>query len=256
LSLEIRVVLVEPIYQGNVGSVARAMKNFGYSDLVLVNPCKLEGQARAMSSHARDVLEGARITSTVEEAVKGANLVIGTTGIPSLKVGEHIRLPLYTPPEIKERLKGYNGTIAVLFGREDNGFRNEEIKSFDMLVTVPTSEEYPVMNISHAVAVLLYELSGIESGENPLAEGLDLRLLYGHVGELLEKIDYPPHKKDKTFLMLRRIFGRAGLTPREVQTLRGVIRKIERKIDNPSGEVQHLLQENEGEENIEKFISE
>ncbi len=67
------------MYQGNVGSVARAMKNFGYSDLALVNPCKLEGQARAMASHAREVLEGARITSTVEEAVKGANLVIGTT---------------------------------------------------------------------------------------------------------------------------------------------------------------------------------
>ena len=59
MSLEIRIVLVEPMYQGNVGSVARAMKNFGYTDLVLVNPCKLEGQARAMSSHARDVLEGA-----------------------------------------------------------------------------------------------------------------------------------------------------------------------------------------------------
>lgn len=256
MSLEIRVVLVEPMYQGNVGSVARAMKNFGYSDLALVNPCKLEGQARAMASHAREVLEGARITSTVEEAVKGANLVIGTTGIPSLKAGEHIRLPLYTPPEIKERLKGYSGTVAVLFGREDNGFRNEEIKSFDMLVTVPTSEEYPVMNISHAVAVLLYELSGIESGENPLAEGFDLQLLYGHLGELLENIEYPPHKKDKTFLMLRRIFGRAGLTPREVQTLRGVIRKIERKIDDPSGKIQDSLQKNEGEEDIEKFISE
>ncbi len=125
-----------------------------------------------------------------------------------------------------------------------------------MLVTVPTSEEYPVMNISHAVAVLLYELSGIESGENPLAEGFDLQLLYGHLGELLENIEYPSHKKDKTFLMLRRIFGRAGLTPREVQTLRGVIRKIERKIDDPSGKIQDSLQKNEGEEDIEKFISE
>ncbi len=81
LSLNIRVVLVEPMYQGNVGSVARAMKNFGYSDLVLINPCELEGQARAMSSHARDVLEGARIVSTLEEAVKGADLLIGTTGV-------------------------------------------------------------------------------------------------------------------------------------------------------------------------------
>lgn len=252
LSLEIRIVLVEPMYQGNVGSVARAMKNFGYSDLVLVNPCKLEGQARAMSSHARDVLEGARIVSNLEEAVKGANLLIGTTGVSSLKTGEHIRLPLYTPKELKERLEGHSGTIAIMFGREDNGFRNEELKSFDMLITIPTSEIYPVMNISHAVAVVLYELSELEGGNSPLAEGFDLQLLYGHMEEFLGKIEYPPHKKDKTFLMLRRILGRAGLTPREVQTLRGIIRKTERRMG-------YAIKEAESEEgedlgSMEKFI--
>ena len=239
MSFELRVVLVEPMYQGNVGSVARAMKNFGYTDLVLVNPCKLEGQARAMSSHARDVLEGARVVSTLEEAINGVDLTIGTTGASCLKTGEHVRLPLYTPPDIKEKLKGYSGKLALLFGREDNGFRNDELKSFDMVITIPTSEVYPVMNLSHAVAVVLYELSGLQSEENPLAEGFDLRLLYGHLGKLLEEIDYPQHKKDKTHLMLRRIFGRAGLTPREVQTLRGVIRKVERRIgvrDEKSGE--------------------
>lgn len=230
MSLEIRIVLVEPMYQGNVGSVSRAMKNFGYSDLVLVNPCELEGQARAMASHAQDLLEGARITSTLEEAVRDADLLVGTTGVSSLKTCEHIRLPLYTIREFKEKIKEYSGTIAVLFGREDNGFKNEELKGFDMLITIPTSERYPIMNLSHAVTIVLYELSELEGGNSPLAEGFDLRLLYGHLDELLEEIDYPAHKKDKTSLMLRRIFGRAGLTPREVQTLRGIIRKIERKM--------------------------
>lgn len=252
MSLNIRVVLVEPMYQGNVGSVARAMKNFGYTELVLVNPCELEGQARAMSSHARDVLEGARITSTLEEAVKGADLLIGTTGVSSLKTGEHIRLPLYTVKEVKEKLKGYSGTIAVLFGREDNGFSNDELKCFDMLITVPASEIYPIMNLSHAVAIVLYELSELEGGSNPLAEGFDLRLLYEHLDELLEEIDYPAHKKDKTSLMLRRIFGRAGLTPREVQTLRGIIRKSERKMRLASEA--EILQKTEDSESIEKFI--
>jgi tRNA/rRNA methyltransferase len=223
-------VLVEPIYQGNVGSVARAMKNFGYTDLVLVNPCKLEGEARAMASHARDILEGARITSNLAEAVEGSNLQIGTTGVGSQKTGEHIRLPLYNLKELKEKLKDYKGTISILFGREDTGFRNDELKSFDMLITVPASEEYPIMNLSHAVAVVLYELSELDGGNNPLADGFDLQLLYGHLDQLLEEIDYPLHKKDKTSLMLRRIFGRAGLTPREVQTLRGIIRKTERKM--------------------------
>jgi tRNA/rRNA methyltransferase len=240
------------MYQGNVGSVARAMKNFGYTDLVLVNPCKLEGEARAMSSHARDVLEGAKVTSTLEEAVKGANLLIGTTGVASLKTGEHIRLPLYTPRELKEKLKDCSGTIAVLFGREDSGFRNDELKSFDMLITIPTSDIYPIMNISHAVAVVLYELSDLEGGNSPLADGFDLQLLYGHLEELLEEIEYPPHKKDKTFLMLRRILGRAGLTPREVQTLRGVIRKTERKMGYSLKESE--TQQIEASENMEKFI--
>ncbi|OED07699.1 RNA methyltransferase [Methanosarcina sp. A14] len=252
LSLKIRVVLVEPMYQGNVGSVARAMKNFGYNDLVLVNPCKLEGEARAMSSHARDVLEGARIVSTLEEAVKGANLSIGTTGVASLKTGEHIRLPLYTSRELKERLKDCSGTIAILFGREDTGFRNDELKSFDMLFTIPTFEIYPIMNLSHAVAVVLYELSDLEGGNSPLADGFDLQLLYEHMEKLLEEIDYPPHKKDKTYLMLRRIFGRAGLTPREVQTLRGVIKKTERKMGYALNEPES--QETEVSASIEKFI--
>ncbi|MDD2438734.1 MAG: RNA methyltransferase [Methanosarcinaceae archaeon] len=243
MSLELRVVLVEPMYQGNVGSVARAMKNFGQTDLVLVNPCKLEGQARAMSSHARDVLEGARKVHTLKEAVEGANLTIGTTGASSKKNGEHVRLPLYTPPDIKEKLKGYSGKIALLFGREDNGFRNDELKSFDMLVTIPTSDVYPIMNLSHAVAVLLYELSELEGGKTPLAEDFDLHLLYEHMDKFLEEIEYPPHKKEKTRLMLRRIYGRAGLTPREVQTLRGLLRKGERKLRS-SEEESSFLSEN------------
>ncbi|MGB9928228.1 MAG: RNA methyltransferase [Methanosarcina sp.] len=262
MSLEIRIVLVEPLYQGNIGSVARAMKNFGCTDLVLVNPCELEGQARAMASHARDVLEGAKIVASLEEAVKGANLRIGTTGVGSLKTGEHIRLPLYTPEELKEKLKDCSGTVAILFGREDSGFRNDELKSFDMLITIPTSDVYPIMNLSHAVAVTLYELSELEGGNSPLADGFDLELLYEHLEEFLEEIEYPAHKKDKTFLMLRRIFGRAGLTPREVQTLRGLIRKTERKMGSVRKELKtSKIEESKNEkieigESIEKFILE
>ena len=108
------------------------------------------------------------------------------------------------------------------------------------------------MNLSHAIAIVLYELSELEGGSNPLAEGFDLQLMYGHIDELLEEIDYPAHKKDKTFLMLRRIFGRAGLTPREVQTLRGIMRKTERMMGF-AAEAENL-QKAEDSENIEKFI--
>ncbi|HJH29043.1 MAG TPA: RNA methyltransferase [Methanosarcinaceae archaeon] len=230
MPLDVRIVLVEPLYQGNVGSVTRVMKNFGFSDLVLVNPCKLEGEARAMSSHARDILKSARIVSTLTEAVEGANIVIGTTGIAGLKIYEHIRMPFYVPRELKEKLTGMSGTVAILFGREDQGFNNEELKTCDMILTIPTSDIYPIMNLSHAVGIVLYELSDIKAGDRPLAEGFDLGLLHEHLGELMVDIDYPAHKKDKTMLMFKRIFGRAQLIPREVQTLRGVIGRIQRRM--------------------------
>ncbi|MGP8319794.1 MAG: RNA methyltransferase [Methanosarcinaceae archaeon] len=230
MSLDIKIVLVEPLYQGNVGSVTRVMKNFGFSDLVLVNPCKLEGEARAMSSHAVDVLESARITSSFAEAVKDASIVIGTTGITGSKINEHTRMPYYTPRELKEKLTGISGKVAILFGREDKGFNNDELRSCDMILTIPTSDVYPIMNLSHATGIVLYELSDIKTGNKPLAGGFDLRLLHEHMEELLEDIGYPVHKKNKTMLMFKRIFGRAQLIPREVQTLRGVIRRIQRKI--------------------------
>ena len=230
MPLDVRVVLVEPLYQGNVGSVTRVMKNFGFSDLVLVNPCKLEGEARAMSSHARDILESAYITSSLTEAIEGANIVIGTTGITGSKIYEHIRMPFYVPRELKEKLAGMDGTVAILFGREDQGFNNDELKACDMILTIPTSDIYPIMNLSHAVGIVLYEMSDIEAGDRPLAEGFDLGLLHEHLEELMEDIEYPAHKKDKTMLMFKRIFGRAQLIPREVQTLRGVIRRIQRKM--------------------------
>ncbi|WP_367343427.1 RNA methyltransferase [Methanomethylovorans sp.] len=228
MSLNFKVVLVEPLYQGNVGSVARVMKNFGFSELVLVNPCPLEGEARAMSSHARDVLEGAIIVSNIEDAVAGASLLIGTTGITGSKFDEHIRIPAHVPREMKELLEGYSGTIALLFGRENRGFTKDELCMMDMILTIPTSEAYPVMNLSHAVAVILYELSDVEAGKTPLADLFDTKLLMEHLSQVLEDIDYPAHKKEKTELMLKRIFGRARLIPREVQTLRGILRRIQR----------------------------
>ncbi len=229
--MELRIVLVEPLYQGNVGSVARAMKNFGFSDLVLVNPCKLEGEARAMSSHARDLLENARKVNNFEKAIDDCSIVIGTTGIAGSRFDLHLRIPGYSPAEMKKRLIGVNGKIAVLFGREDNGFTKEELKKCDMIMTIPTSEVYPVMNLSHAVAVVLYEFSDVKGGDTPLADPFDIRLLYEHISELLKDIDYPEHKREKTDLMLKRIFGRACLLPREVQTLRGIIRKVQRNYE-------------------------
>lgn len=228
--MKLRVVLVEPMYDGNVGSVARAMKNFGFHDLVLVNPCKIDDFGRAMSSHARDVLEGARVVESLEEALEGANLTVGTTG-KRLENEErhlrlHLRVPCLTPEELREKLDGKRGELALLLGREDVGLTNEELMVCDMVVSIPTSDDYPIMNISHAAAVLLYELSRAKEGETDMASRESLALLQDRGRAMLHEVSYPEHKMEYIVLMFRRIFGRAELTEREARTILGVIKKI------------------------------
>ncbi|MCK5217502.1 MAG: RNA methyltransferase [Methanosarcinales archaeon] len=228
--IKIKVVLVEPLYDGNVGSVARSMKNFGYDDLALVNPCRLKEQSRAMAMHALDVLENASIHSTILDAVGDSNLIIAATGNPGKRIEKHIRMPSYTPVEIKHMLEDETGLISILFGREDKGLFNSELELCDMIMNIPTGHEYPSMNISHACTVVLYELSNIKPGSIELAERFDLDLMYDHFHELMEEIEYPEYKLDKTMLMVRRILGRSRLTAREVQTMRGLMRRIQYRI--------------------------
>ena len=230
-SLSFRIVLVEPIFSGNVGSVARVMKNFDFGELVLINPCELDTPARVMAVHAYDIIENARIEFSFEDAVKGSNMVVGLTGLPGKTDKEHMRIPAYTPKHLKEKLTGKSGVISLIFGREDHGLLNEELEMCDIIVNIPTSPAYPSMNLSHAVAVVLYELSDIRTGKVHLAEHFDLELLYKHIEDVLFDIEYKEYKEDKTKLMLRRILGRAELTGREVQTLRGVLRRIQWKMN-------------------------
>jgi tRNA/rRNA methyltransferase len=237
--MNLRVVLVQPMYEGNIGSVARAMKNFGFDDLVLVNPCSIDDFGLAMASHARDILNGARTVQTLEEALCGVDLVAGTTGKRLGKEQRHLRLhlrsPILSPGELAERLKGHQGTIALLLGREDCGLTNDELMICDMVVSIPTSAVYPIMNLSHAAAVLLYELCGIGDEDSKeklarLASHQSLQLLQDRARSLLEDTCYPEHKLEYTVLMLRRVFGRAELTEREARTLLGLIKNIRWRI--------------------------
>jgi tRNA/rRNA methyltransferase len=236
--MKLRVVLVEPMYDGNVGSVARAMKNFGFHSLVLINPCQIDDFGRAMSSHARDVLESAKIVSTLEEAVAGANLVVGTTG-KRLENEErhlrlHLRVPCLVPAELAAKLDGKEGEVALLLGREDVGLTSDELMICDMVVSIPTSEDYPIMNLSHAAAVLFYELSRVEEGETGLAMASreSLILLQDRIRALLHEVSYPEHKVEYIILMFRRIFGRAELTEREARTILGVMKNIRWRIES------------------------
>jgi tRNA/rRNA methyltransferase len=135
-SLFFRIVLVEPLFSGNVGSVARAMKNFNFSELVLLNPCELDMSSRVMAVHAYDIIENARIEFSFEDVVKGSNIAVGLTGLPGKTDKEHMRIPVYTPKQLKEKLAGKRGIVSLIFGREDHGLMNEELQMCDMIVNL------------------------------------------------------------------------------------------------------------------------
>ncbi|MDT8357456.1 MAG: RNA methyltransferase [Methanomicrobiaceae archaeon] len=228
---EIAIVLVEPLYEGNIGFVARVMKNFGFSRLVLVDPPHIGDEAIARAAHAQEILASAEMWS-LEEVIEQSNLLIATTGEVSKSICTSMRMPYFTPAEIREKIQNYSGRIAVLFGRENWGLSNEEIRKCDLVCTIPTSAEYPIANISHAVAIVCYELAHLPRGTYPLANRQELDSFYSHLDTFLDRIEHPDFKRDNTLVMLRRIFSRAGLTPREVSTLHGLLRRTEWHLDN------------------------
>jgi len=242
---EIDIVLVAPIYEGNVGFCARVMKNFGFSRLVLVDPCPLGDEAKARASHAQDVLAAAE-TCTIDEVFSCSNIVVATTGTVSKSVCHSMRMPFYSPKELRERVKDAGGRISILFGRENWGLNNDEVKRSDMICTIPTSEEYPILNLSHAVGIICYELAEMPLPAYRLASPADLRYLYEHIDRYLDTVHHPRFKRENTMVLIRRILGRANLTSREASTLHGLLRRSEWHIDPAS-----LDRDKTGEQNLE-----
>ena len=232
---EIAIVLVEPLHEGNVGFAARVMKNFGFSDLVLVNPCPLGDLARTCAMHASDVLEDA-CTLTMEEVYSEYQLIVAATGAYSKSVCRSMRMPYYTPREIRDQIRNVNGRVAILFGRENRGLSNDEVRRCDLICTIPASPAYPILNISHAVGIVCYELADIPRGTYRIAEREDMECLYGHLDHFLDKIEHPAFKRKNTLLMARRILGRTLLTTREVSTIHGILRRAEWHLKEEKGE--------------------
>lgn len=222
----VRVVLVRPQSEGNVGAVARAMYNFGLEALFIVDPqCELGLEARRRAMHADGVLANATVHDELGTALGGVDMVVGTSGVKTENEKKFGRIAI-TPREFAEKISEHEGKVAILFGQEDFGLDIETIRRCDLLVSIPTSEKYPIMNLSHAAAVVFYELfaSGADLWHSEHAGKMEIDRLAGRFGELLETIDYPEHKKSKTKLMFRRIVGRAILSNWEYHTLMGVLK--------------------------------
>ena len=159
--MEVRTILVEPKNEENVGAVARVIKNFGFSDLYLLNPPDIGKKAFSVASHAYDVLNACKVVNSVEAAIANSAIVAGTTSKHGISTNKHLRMPFFSPRQLKKKVENKSGVLSVLFGREDIGLLNEELMLCDIIVCIPTSPDYPVMNLSHAVAVVLYELSEV-----------------------------------------------------------------------------------------------
>ena len=228
----VRVVLVQPKNEGNVGAVARAMKNFGADELLLVQSCPLGDEARRRAMHGLDLLERARKVDTFEEAIRGADFVVGTSGIDTDSEKHFARIAV-TPRDLAEKTAPMAGTLALLLGREDFGLSEEEIVRCDLLVKIPAAEEYPILNLSHAAAILLYEL---REARRPRrlpreASGMEKEKLHQALARLLEATEYPPHKRARTKVMFRRLIGRAVPSKWEFHALMGVLERATKRIE-------------------------
>ena len=226
------VVLVEPKYSGNIGSVARCMKNFGVNDLIMVNPCEIDDTAYMMAMHARDILENSRIFPDLESALNEIDLAVATTSV----IEEHRKACLrkaYTLREFVEDVRDFGGRVGLIFGREDYGLYNHEIKECDILLTIPTSKEYPSLNLSHAVGIVLYELFSSKFDRRVRDRNIgtvEKRRMMETLREILDHLEYPDHKREKAEITLRRVIGRAKLTELEYHLLMGILGMIKERI--------------------------
>ena len=227
-----RVVLVEPEYELNVGAVARAMKNFGYSELVLVRPkCDPTGFDAIMhSKHAREILEGAKTYKTLSAATRGCKFTVGATGVIYRHWHETIRSPIGLRAFSEKVKKQKEGNFALVFGNEGVGLSEKDISACDFLITVPTSDAYPILNLSHAVAIVLYELSTYQPRAYTPAGEKEKEALIEAFSLITDKFAHDLRNAKKVKVAFRRIIGKAIPTDKECAAVLGVLRRAEKEI--------------------------
>ncbi|MEX0560673.1 tRNA (cytosine(32)/uridine(32)-2'-O)-methyltransferase TrmJ [Raoultella terrigena] len=242
----IRIVLVETSHTGNMGSVARAMKTMGLTNLWLVNPLvKPDSQAIALAAGASDVIGNAHIVDTLDEALAGCSLVVGTSAR-----SRTLPWPMLDPREcgLKSVSEGQHAPVALVFGRERVGLTNDELQKCHYHVAIAANPEYSSLNLAMAVQVIAYEVrmawlaTQEQEQEQPQVEQQeetpyplvdDLERFYGHLEQTLLatgfiRASHPGQVMNK----LRRLFTRARPESQELNILRGMLASIEQQHKN------------------------
>jgi len=225
----VTIVLVGTLAPGNIGSVARAMKNTGMSRLFLVSPqCPVNEESFRMATSAGHILTAAQETGTLREAVADAGYIFGSTART-----RRLRPHIY-PPEMGRKaaeLLAHN-RVALVFGPEDRGLSNEQLELCHEIISIPTARGGKSLNLSHAVIIMCYEIyCAVQEKTVPekprLAPAGEMERMYDHMRSALLEIGYlDPQNPDLTLGSFRRILTRAGLTREEVKLVRGVFRQL------------------------------
>ncbi len=236
----LRIVLMEPAGEMNIGSIARVMKNFGLHNLVIVNPqCDPVGeQALKMAVHAKEILQSAVLVRTLPEALQGCVRAIATTA----RVRDW-ETPLETPrTALPWLIESPSEPGALIFGREDRGLSNEELNYAQRFVKIPSSENYASLNLASAVGICCYELAQSTAPpttppprETELASLDIVETYYQQLESLLLDIGYLyPHTALSRMAKFRQLYNRAHLQTKEVAMLLGILRQIEWALKNQS----------------------
>ncbi|MDI9817669.1 MULTISPECIES: RNA methyltransferase [unclassified Legionella] len=234
----IRIVLISTSHPGNIGSAARAMKTMGLDRLYLVSPKAFPHQkAYEMAAGADDILEGAIVTDSLDEALKGCQLILATSARP-----RGIALPGLTPREcatlISERPDSTE--VAILFGREHAGLTNEELLRSHYHINIPSNPEYSSLNLSQAVQIIAYELrmkllapvAEVSLSHDRLATAEEVEQFYDHLTAVMTAINFlkPSRPTRRLLQRIRRLFNRARLEHMEVTILRGILSHVQKAL--------------------------
>jgi len=221
-------VLVEPSFEESIGFVARAMKNFGLSNLHLVNPRTVLGPSgRMRGGHAQDVLDSIVEHRSLQDALEGLHLSIGTTAQRSYAASNLVRKPV-TPRELGHVLKNRPGTVGIVFGREGTGLTNVELGHCDATLTIPAVSEYQTLNLSHAAAIVFYELhvAAGESSMDGLASERVKKTILSFLSNSALRSGIEEHDRALLTRAFRNVLGRSAIRQREGSLLAEVLRRI------------------------------
>ena len=236
---KVSIVLVGTTHPGNIGAVARAMKTMSQKNLRLVNPLHFpSAEASARAAGADDILAKCKQFSTLEEAIKDCDLVIGTSarirGIP---------WPMILPHECAKKIfEETNSSVAIVFGRESSGLSNNELQLCNMVLKIPTNSEFNSLNLAAAVQIICYEIYLVASDINADEYKKDnlafisqekMEKFYTHLEECFIQVGFHDISNPKKLMhRIRRLFNRTQLYESEWKILRGFISKIQEKTKN------------------------